>query len=293
MLCITEGEQALQQGEFGEAVRILTEALQFAPTDEHLRELKVRAVQERDRLRQVREAISGGQRALRSGEYEIAEKQFDRALQLEPANPQATSLLAQARGERQARAKGETLVSGLKQAEGLIAAKKFDEAQRQLDELRKDFPEAKPLQALFETLKQKKTEAGVIPSALPRSTVLPPPANDYTKSMELAEELRRNLQNLKSSPRARPNLRAQSTMASGPRPATPPNAPPNSSAPPVGDGSNVTLVRGAVPANSATPAKPLETNATVASTPKLMSSATGQKAPPPQSEKPETKPDED
>jgi eukaryotic-like serine/threonine-protein kinase len=294
---LTDGEEAFRQGEFGEAVRILTEAQQLAPSDEHVRELKVRAVQERDRLRQVREAISGGQRALRQGEFEIAEKQVERALRLDPASSQALSLQAQVRVERQAHARGETLELGLKQAEELIAAKKFDEAQSQLDELRKSFPDSKPLQVLFDTLRQKKAEASAsppvqsAPSPLQRSTVLPAPVNDYTKSMELAEELRRNLQNLKSSPRARPNPRAQSTMASGPRPVSPNLAQAIPSAPPVGEDSGATLVRGALPAKPATPSSPPEPNATVASTPRLMSSAIEGKGSPIQPGIAETKPD--
>ena len=67
---LAEGQHAFDQGEFGEAVRILTEAQELDPTDARVRDLKVRAVQERDRLRQVREAISAGQRAMRQGDAE-------------------------------------------------------------------------------------------------------------------------------------------------------------------------------------------------------------------------------
>ncbi len=71
---LAEGQQAFDQGEFGEAVRILTEAQELDPSDSRVRDLKVRAVQERDRLRQVREAISAGQRAMRQGHPEVAEQ---------------------------------------------------------------------------------------------------------------------------------------------------------------------------------------------------------------------------
>lgn len=90
-----ESQQAFGQGEFGEAVRLLTVAQDLDPNDQRVRELTVQALMERDRLRQVREAIGAGQRAMRQGEPEVAEQEYRRALQLDPANPLATNLLAQ------------------------------------------------------------------------------------------------------------------------------------------------------------------------------------------------------
>ena len=111
-----------------------------------VRDLKVRAVQERDRLRQVREAISAGQRAMRQGDAGVAEREFQRALQLDPANAQATNLLAQIQKDRQAREREQRLKEGLSQAENLISAKKFEEAQRKLAELQQAYPDAEDVQ---------------------------------------------------------------------------------------------------------------------------------------------------
>ena len=199
-LLVKDGEDALSQGEFGEAVRILTEAQALAPSDEHLRDLKVRAVQERDRLRQVREAIAGGQRAQRQGQADVAEQQFQRALQLDPANSQATALLTQLRTERQAREREQALRTGLSHAEDLISWKKFDEAERQLTELQQAYPGATPLEPMFKVLSQRRAEAAAVPPTKPpaatppaeQPSVRPAPASDYAKSMELAEELRRS-----------------------------------------------------------------------------------------------------
>ena len=118
---IAEGQHAFDQGEFGEAVRILTEAQELDPANARVRDLKVRAVQERDRLRQVREAISAGQRAMRQGDADVAEREFQRALQLDPANAQATNLLAQIQKDRQERERQQRLKEGLSQAEKLIS----------------------------------------------------------------------------------------------------------------------------------------------------------------------------
>ena len=269
-LLVKDGEDAFNQGEFGEAVRILTEAQALAPSDERLRDLKVRAVQERDRLRQVREAIAGGQRAQRQGQADVAKQQFQRALQLDPANSQATALLTQLRTERGAREREQALRTGLSHAEDLISWKKFDEAESQLTKLQQAYPDAAPLEPMFKVLSQRRAEAAAVPPTKPpaatppaeRPSARPAPASDYAKSMELAEELRRSLQKLKSPGLARPG-----------KVAIPANAPSAASAQSSGQGravgtpaikgdaeaSNVTLLRGssfnayAAPADSADP----------------------------------------
>ena len=218
-LLVTDGQQALDHGEFGEAVRIFTEAQQLAPNDERVRDMKVRAVQERDRLRQVREAIAGGQRALRLGESDVAEKQFQRALQLDPANAQATTLLSQLVSGRQAREREEKLKAGLSLAENLIAGKKFEEAGRQLAELQQAYPDSPGVASLADVLIQKKAEAAALPSipavvANPRHAIRPAPAADYARSMALAEELRQSL--------LKPRAPAPAAVAKGSGAASPP-----------------------------------------------------------------------
>ena len=194
---IVGGQQAFDQGEFGEAVRILTEAQELAPNNEQVRELKARAVQQRDLLRQVREAISAGQRAMRQGDAGAAEREYKRALQLDPNNSQATKLLAEVQKERQAHEREQRLNEGLSQAEHLISAKKFDEAQRKLTELQHAYPDADEVQQKLQALIQRKAEAAAPP---------PPPAHaapaekapargaPVRDAMQLAEELRRSLQ---------------------------------------------------------------------------------------------------
>lgn len=197
---IAEGRHAFDQGEFGEAVRILTEAQELAPNDAHVRDLKVRAVQERDRLRHVREAISSGQRAARQGDLAAAEREYQRALQLDPENAQAKGLLAQAQKEREAREREKRLKEALAQADKLISAKKFDQAQRKLAELQQTYPDAEAVQQKIHVLNQKRLEATPPPPPPPaeKAPARSAPVSDAAKSMQLAEELRRSLQ----SPRA-------------------------------------------------------------------------------------------
>jgi serine/threonine-protein kinase len=155
---IQESQLAFNQGEFGEAVRILTEAQGLDPGDARVRDLKVRAVQERDRLRQVREAISAGQRAMRQGHPDVADREFQRALQLDPASAQATSLLAQIQKDRQGREREQRLKEGLSRVEILLSGEKFDEAHRQLTELEQAYPDAEVVQQKLQALKERKAE---------------------------------------------------------------------------------------------------------------------------------------
>jgi len=155
---LEEGQLAFDQGEFGEAVRILTEAQGLDPSDPRVRDLKVGAVQERDRLRQVREAISAGQRAMRQGHPDVAEGEFQRALQLDPASTQTTNLLAQIQKDRRQREGEQRLNEGLSQAENLLAGEKFDEAHRKLTELQQAYPDAEVEQQKLQALNEGKVE---------------------------------------------------------------------------------------------------------------------------------------
>jgi len=161
-----ESRLAFDQGEFGEAVRILTEAQGLDPADSRVRDLKVRAVQERDRLRQVREAISAGQRAMRQGHPEVAEREVQRALQLDPASTQATNLLAQIQSDRQGRERDQRLKEGPGRAENPLSGEKFNEMHRQLKELQQADPDAEAMQQQPPALNEREAE--------PHSTEAPP-----------------------------------------------------------------------------------------------------------------------
>ncbi len=166
---LEEGQLAFDHGEFGEAVRILTEAQGLDPGDSRVRDLKVRAVQERDRLRQVREAISAGQRAMRQGHPDVAEREFQRALQLDPASTQATNLLAQIQQDRQGREQQQRLKEGLSRVENLLSGNKFDDAHRQLTELQEAYPDAEVVRQRLQALNERNAE----PQA-PQASPLPP-----------------------------------------------------------------------------------------------------------------------
>jgi hypothetical protein len=100
----------------------------------------------------------------------------------------------------------------------------------------------------------------------------PTPASEYTRSMELAEELRLSLQKLRAGGSSKRNVRTASAPAAGFRPATPQPEAPAVAPPQINEASDVTLLRGTAPTKPAAPPSAREHDATIASAPKLTSS---------------------
>jgi serine/threonine-protein kinase len=262
---LEEGQLAFDQGEFGEAVRIFTEAQGLDPTDPRVRDSRVRAIRERDRLRQVREAISAGQRAMRQGHPDLAEREFQRALQLDPASTQATSLLAQIQKDRQRRDREQRLKEGLSQAEDLLSGGKFDEACRQLTELQQAYPDAEVVQQKLQALNARKAEPAA-PAPIPapsaaaeKSTMWQAPPSEISRSMQLAEELRQRLQTQRTSEPAQPakpwspTLMSTTAITQAPEPAPPTAETPK--AEPVANARGATMTTRSSP-NPQPPAEP-------------------------------------
>ncbi len=219
----TAGQQAFDQGEFGEAVRILTEAQELDAGNPHVRDLRTKAAQERDRLRQIREAISAGQKAMRAGDAAAAEREFQRALQLDPNNSQAQGLLAQVQKDRPAHPLDDRGKEILAQAERLMARKKFEEARRKLKDLQRAYPDAEEVKQKLQELNDLRSGAAT-PAAKP-APVEPPAAagptlSEAAKSMQLAEELRRSLQTPRAAePAPTPKVPPPAAKMPAPEPA--------------------------------------------------------------------------
>jgi hypothetical protein len=160
----------------------------------------------------------------------------------------------------------------LSHAENLISWKKFDEAERQLTELQQAYPNAAPLEPMFKVLSQRRAEAAAVPPSNPpaatppaeRSSARPTPASDYAKSMELAEELRRSLQKLKSPGLARPGkvaMPANAPLATSARSSGQGSAVGTPHFKPDAEASNVTLLRGSSFNAYTAPADSMDPNA--------------------------------
>jgi serine/threonine-protein kinase len=127
---VAEGEQAFQRGDYAEAIRALAGALELNPHDTQARNLKERAARKQERLRQIGEALTAGEKALKQGDLAAAGVELQKVLALDQNNAQASSLLAEIRKEV------------LDKADKLVAEGKHREAQLELEALQKEFPDS-------------------------------------------------------------------------------------------------------------------------------------------------------
>ncbi len=134
------------------ALRILGEAQELNPADTQARNLKQKALHEQDRQRELREALTSGQKAMKQGDLTGAEQDLQRVLQLDQNNPQAAELLGQIRQDRLAREQDFRLKEALWQADNLVSEGKYEEAQSRLLELQQDFPDSDEIRVKLQIL---------------------------------------------------------------------------------------------------------------------------------------------
>ncbi|MDR3676051.1 MAG: TonB family protein [Acidobacteriota bacterium] len=162
------GEEAFKRGEFAEAIRALSEILKLNPNDTQARNLKEQAAREQDRQRQVREALTAGQQALKQGDLTGAEQELKKVLALDQNNSQASTLLTEIRKDRSGREKDFGLKEGLWKADNLVSAGKYNEAQVELAALQKAFPDAQEVRQKLQEVNSRLTPplaAGGLPGA--------------------------------------------------------------------------------------------------------------------------------
>ena len=170
---VSEGEQAFKRGEYAGAVRALGEALQLNPNDTQARNLRERAAQEQVRQQKVHEALTAGQKAFKEGDLTGAEVELRKALDLDKENAQASSLLAEIKGDRLGREKDFRLKEGLWKAGQLVTEGKLAEARQDLAALQKEFPDAAEVQQKLREVSDHPEAPAAGPS--PRATA---PAGD-------------------------------------------------------------------------------------------------------------------
>ncbi len=105
---VAEAEQAMGRGEFSAALLALSEAQKLHPLDKEALALQERATREHKRASELRDALMAGQKALRLGELEQAEKHANNILKLDKDNRGAAELLEAIQIEREARERQES-----------------------------------------------------------------------------------------------------------------------------------------------------------------------------------------
>jgi serine/threonine protein kinase len=171
---LAEGESAFKRGEYADAVRVLDELLKLHPNDTQARNLKARATKEQDKQREVHDALSASQKALKLGDLTGAEQSLKKVLELDKNHTQASSLLTEIQQDRMAREKDFRLKEGLWKADKLISEGKHAEAQQELVELQAEFPDSKDV-------KQKLQEVDKVLPA-PAVTVFPRDGSEADKA---------------------------------------------------------------------------------------------------------------
>jgi TonB family protein len=155
---VNEGERLLKQGEYVEALHVLSDALRLDPRDERALALRDAALKERERQKEAREAIAAGEKAFKQGDLTGAEVELQKALQLDPKNRRAASLLDLIREDRTTRERSFELKEAIWEAENRLAEGQYEEALVRLEELQKKFPDDAKVQQLLKTARQKAAE---------------------------------------------------------------------------------------------------------------------------------------
>ena len=155
---VNEGERLLKQGEYAEALHVLSDALRLDSRDERALALRDAALKERERQKEAREAIAAGEKAFKQGDLTGAEIELQKALQLDPKNRRAASLLDLIREDRTTRERSFELKEAIWEAENRLADGQYEEALGRLEELQKKFPDDAKVQQLLETARQKAAE---------------------------------------------------------------------------------------------------------------------------------------
>ncbi|MBV9834426.1 MAG: hypothetical protein JO055_08480 [Alphaproteobacteria bacterium] len=140
-------DRALATYALWEAERLITDALRQYPNDPEFRADANRLAQVRqgsdwlNRLARARTAVTSGRQALDRREYGEVERQLAMADELTPGLPEANQLRADlGRARAQAQVEGEQLRLLLAAFEAAILGRRFDEADRLLDDGTRRFP---------------------------------------------------------------------------------------------------------------------------------------------------------
>lgn len=155
---VNEAERLLEQGELAGALKSIEEALKLSPTDERALGLRARIELEQQNERASREAFATGHKAFKTGELTVAESELKKALQLDPKNARASSLLEIIHEDRSTRAKSFDLKEAIWDAENKLHAGDAAGAVERLNKLSADYPQNDEVRRLLETAQKQAAE---------------------------------------------------------------------------------------------------------------------------------------
>ncbi len=151
---VEKGRALLAEGKTREARAEAETVLQLDSSFEAAQGLLKQVLEEINRARQVTEWIEAAKQRLAQGILEEAEELLTKVLEMEPANPQATTLQQQVSSEKAERQRRLQLSEKMQQARSLWTQQNYAECIELLTELRKEFPEEDEIPRLLETAKE-------------------------------------------------------------------------------------------------------------------------------------------
>jgi serine/threonine protein kinase len=155
---IEQGRAFLNEGKVQEAKAAADSALQLESTYEPALELQRAIQQQLERALRVAEWLGSAKQRVVEGQLDEAAALAEKALQEEPANKQAGTLLQQIREEKADRQRRERLQGGLQRARDLWTQQQFPESIQLLGELCKEFPGDDEVSRLLETVREDQVE---------------------------------------------------------------------------------------------------------------------------------------
>lgn len=157
---VNEAERLLNQGDPAECLRSANEALKLSPTDSRALDLRSRGLAEQQRQKEARDAFAAGHKAFKMGDLTGAESELRKAVELDPRNPRATSLLDIVHEDRSTRAKSFDLKEAIWEAENRLNVGDVREARERLTRLLTENPGNEEVRKLYETAQQQSATMG-------------------------------------------------------------------------------------------------------------------------------------
>jgi len=163
--CLEEGQRLLEQAKYQEASRAFEEVLRLDSQHGQARDLLQKASEAAARAEEVRKRLIASKRALGEGDLTLAESELRKALEADPQQAEAASLLEKIREERAAQERRMRLREGVSSARDLLRQERYDEALGQVQGLHQDFPGDAEVDQLLATVRRRIGERAQVQDA--------------------------------------------------------------------------------------------------------------------------------
>ena len=157
---LKEAENAIKNGDYDKAQKILNELLKDNPGDSDAKKLLKQSQDEKAKSEAERKSkLKEAEDAIKNGDYDKAQKILNELLKDNPNDSDAKKLLAQSKDAKEKADAEKAKQEKLARAQKLIDEGKFDEAEKLLNEVLKDNPNDAKAKELLGKTKDEKAQA--------------------------------------------------------------------------------------------------------------------------------------